>query len=297
MFDELFDEDGFTLDRLRSLCEVAEKGSIGEATKGNSNKQSQFSRQIGDLKNFFGVDMLNRDSRPFRLSPEGKELARLTRAYLTSVSDFRASCNDLPVTLTIGSGESVIQWRLLPGLNHLQEKIPEASVVLRNLRTMEVVEGLLDGEIDLGLIRKTAVSKPLRSEKFTDYGYRLFVPGDLKRKMEPKIKIQDFANLPLAVIIGAGEFRGQLEALARDAGVTLNIRLECSSYPQVATAIDSGYYCGVLPAFAGDRLTNRKVTAHEVIGFENLKRDLVFAWNPKNQRKVLRKVVNLLKNK
>ena len=52
MFEELFGKRGLSLDRLQTLCEIADKGSIGEATKGNTNRQTQFSRQVGELEKF-----------------------------------------------------------------------------------------------------------------------------------------------------------------------------------------------------------------------------------------------------
>lgn len=82
MSSELFGKAGLSLERLQTLCEVAEKGSIGQATKGDTNRQTQFSRQISELEKFFAVDLLDRTSRPHRLSEEGQELARLSRDYL-----------------------------------------------------------------------------------------------------------------------------------------------------------------------------------------------------------------------
>lgn len=297
MFDELFGKSGLSLERLQTLCEVAEKGSIGEATKGDSNRQTQFSRQIGELEKFFGVELLNRDSRPYRLSEEGRDLAQISRGYLSSLSDFQANCSDRPIQLVIGAGESIIQWLLMPMLEHLSKKIPEASISMRNLRTNTIIKDLTDGDIDLGLVRKSAVAKPLKSVGKWEYGYRLFVPKRMRTKLTGKLKIGQLDALPLAVIEGGGQFRQQLAALAKAEEAQLDIRLECSSYSQIATAIQSGTYCGFLPHFASRYLPEDRFRSFEVSGFESLRRELVFAWNPKQEqlRPIVGRVVELFR--
>ncbi len=297
MFEELFGKAGLSLERLQTLCEVADKGSIGEAAKGDPNRQTQFSRQIGELEKYFGVDLLNRESRPYRLSVEGRALANLSRGYLGSLSDFQAKCGDRPVKLVIGAGESIIQWLLMPMLGHLSRELPEASISMRNLRTSNIIENLTDGKIDLGMVRKTAVATPLKSIGQWEYGYRLFVPKKMRAKLSGKLKLDEIASLPLAVMEGEGQFRRQLIALAKDQGVDLELRLECSSYSQIAAAVQSRYYCGFLPHFASKYLDEGSFSSFEVSGFEGLRRELVVAWNPKKEelRPAIEKAVRLFR--
>lgn len=281
MFEELFNQSGLSLDRLHSLCEVAEKGSIGEATKGDSNRQTLVSRQITELERFFGTELLNRETRPHRLNDEGWKLVKLSKTFFRGLSDFQAGCSNRPVIFRIGSGDSSIQWLLMPNLEFWKTNLPGASIQLKNLRTLKVVEELISGDIDLALLRKSAVTKPLKSISRFRFEYRLFVPKKMKRKLDQKIKVGDFSDLPLAVVNSEGEFWNQLVSLAEAAGIELNVQLELSSLTQVAGAIQNGSYCGFLPAFATSMVSEKVATSHEVAGFESLSRELVFAWNPK----------------
>lgn len=295
---ELFGKTGLSLERLQTLCEVAEKGSIGQATKGDTNRQTQFSRQISELEKFFGVDLLDRTSRPHRLSEQGQELARLSRDYLMGLADFQSRCLKKPVKLVIGAGESMIQWILMPMLDHLAREIPEATISMRNLRTKEIIQALHDGEVDLGLVQRSAVAKPLKTVGEWSYGYRLFVPKTIKLKHTGKLTISHLIGLPLVALEGDGNFRRQLADLARAEGVDVTVRLECSSYSQIATAVQSGSYCGFLPQFAARHLPAPQFQQLEVAGFESLKRELVFAWCPKkgDLRPVVEKAIKLFRN-
>ena len=53
MFARLFTDSGLSLDRLRALVEVGAAGSIARAAEGDPIRQSQFSRQIKELEDFF----------------------------------------------------------------------------------------------------------------------------------------------------------------------------------------------------------------------------------------------------
>ena len=50
MFKNLVGKKNFSIDRLATLCHVAEAGSIGSATGDNPNQQSQYSRQLAELE-------------------------------------------------------------------------------------------------------------------------------------------------------------------------------------------------------------------------------------------------------
>ncbi len=296
MFEDLFSSGGLSLERLQTLCEIAEAGSIGEATRGNKNRQSLFSRQVGELEQFFGVELLDRRTRPYVLNCEGKALVKLSRDYLSGLADFRARCLNQPLRLRIGAGESTIQWLLTPRLNRLSDELPRAVVSMDNLRTMDIVSRLESGEVDLGVIRKTALTPKLESLGSLNYGYRLFVPNRKRRKLKEKLSVDQLSQLPLAIISGKGEFRSQLEQLASEADAELDIRLECSSYAQVATAILGGEYVGFLPDYADTMLSSQRVTSFGVDGFGGLKRELVFAWSPKQAslRPLIEKAAKLL---
>ncbi|MCB1061792.1 MAG: LysR family transcriptional regulator substrate-binding protein, partial [Verrucomicrobiae bacterium] len=154
-----------------------------------------------------------------------------------------------------------------------------------------------DGEIDLGMVRKTAVTKPLKSVGSWEYGYRLFIPKKMRAKLSGKLKIDELASLPLAVMEGEGQFRRQLTALAKDQAVDLDLRLECSSYSQIAAAVQSRAYCGFLPQFASKYLDEESFSSFEVSGFEGLRRELAIAWNPKKEqlRPIVGRVVTLFR--
>lgn len=294
----LLGQSGLSLERLQTLCTIADSGSIAAAAGGDANRQSQFSRQIGELEKFFGVELLNRETRPYRLNQQGLDLVRLTLNYEQELADFHNRCTNRPQSLKIGSGDSSIQWLLVPDLARWQKHLPDVSIHFDTMRTMETVQQLKDGEIDIGLIRKNAIAgSPLKCTGSLKFSYRLFIPDALVSKPLPaKVNFKQIADLPLAVIDGAGEFRTRIAELASDAKVNLKIMLEVPSLTLVASAINNGNSAGFLPEFTST-IIGEGVTMHKVDGFAHLDRELTFAWNPARvkSRPVLEKAISFLK--
>ncbi|MBI4661435.1 MAG: hypothetical protein HY735_21645 [Verrucomicrobia bacterium] len=50
MHEELFSRSGLSLERLKTRCEIADRGGISKAAEGDPVKQSQFSRQLRERR-------------------------------------------------------------------------------------------------------------------------------------------------------------------------------------------------------------------------------------------------------
>jgi DNA-binding transcriptional LysR family regulator len=60
MFESLFAKDRLSLERIRTLVEVSRAGSISQAAPGDVTHQSQYSRQLKELEQFFGTELATR---------------------------------------------------------------------------------------------------------------------------------------------------------------------------------------------------------------------------------------------
>ena len=103
MFEKLFAESGLSLNRVKALLEVAAAGSIAKATNGDPVRQSQYSRQIKELEDFFQVKLMERYGKGIRLTTNGRELARISRFFLLGMSNFRRGCLTEEQTFRIGA--------------------------------------------------------------------------------------------------------------------------------------------------------------------------------------------------
>src|SRR2546422_8348440 len=103
MFEALFKNGGLSLERLRALVEVAGAGTIVRAAKGKAVRAGQYSRQIAELEQFFGIKLGERQGRRLVLNASGKDLACVGREVLVSLQSFQESGKRTTVTVTVGA--------------------------------------------------------------------------------------------------------------------------------------------------------------------------------------------------
>ena len=281
MFADLLKQGGISLDRLQSFCEVAEAGGVTRAAKGDPARQSLFSRQIKELEEFFGTELVSRRGRGIALTVAGEQLRTVAREQLSALSDFKRACGGQPIELTVASGDSLIQWLLLPRLGSIRAQTKNVTFRILNLPTSEISKQLRDGSVDIGLVRKGSVASPLKTKSLGAMIFSLFVPSQLLPTTKPKLLS---AELPLATLEGGGQFRQELARLSKHHKLKLNIQLELSSFPLVARAVQTGGFAGILPSIAAAEFGSGKIEELKSDDLRSLKREVVLAWNPRTAR-------------
>ena len=272
MFADLLNQGGLSLDRLQSFCQVAEAGGGTKAAGGDPARQSLFSRQVKELEEFFGVELVRRKGRGVALTPAGERLHQLAREQLLALSDFKKSCQGQCSQITLAAGDSVIQWAFLPKLQSIRDNLRNVSFRVLNLPTAEIITRLRDGTVDLGLVRDGSVTPTLKASALGTLGFSLFVPTGL------------ISSLPLATLEGAGQFRQELEKLAKRQKLSFNIQFEVSSFLQAARAVQTGKFAAILPSIAAAELQGADVVELKPEFLRALSRRIVLAWNPRMAR-------------
>jgi DNA-binding transcriptional LysR family regulator len=281
MFDELFSERGLSLERLRSFLEVAEAGGIARAAKDDLVRQSQFSRQISELEQFFGVALTERRGKHLALNAHGRKLAAVVREQLAGLHDFRCECRDQPVRYTLGAGDSILQWLVLPMMGSWVKAVPNSKLSLSNLRSDQIVESLLHARLDFGIVRQGTPVEPLKQVSIGPLPYALFVPEALV----PKSKREDVAwmlrSLPWTTLASDASFLHRVADAAAKHELGFDVILEAESFPQAARAVATGAYAGVLPLAAKAEFAGQKMLVIEAPFLNVVVRKLALVWHPR----------------
>src|SRR5438874_3473263 len=144
MADDLFAKSGLSLERLRSFAQIVAASGISKAAPGNPTRQSQYSRQLKELEEFFGVELIERAKGRFRLTSEGRELFRTVHAQFGALEELQKKWSNARVDLHIGAGEAWLNWLVIPALNQIKKHSSQITPVLHNLRNEEIAQSLID---------------------------------------------------------------------------------------------------------------------------------------------------------
>lgn len=291
-------ESGFSLDRLRSLLKVHEAGYIAKAAGGDTTRANQISRQISELEEFFGAKLRHKEGRQAVLTKEGDELALLAKSFLRGLERFQDRVDGRPETINLGTGNTIIDTVLIPSLEEIREEAGGAMIMLRNRRSGEVIDQLLSDELDLGIVSETRIPSGMETAKLAQVSFDLYVPHELKHMAEGRKPLQVMNELPYASLDGSGETKTAISEAAAKQDIHLRPELECSGSGQVASAIESGNYCGVLPSLFSRYFDKEQVIRMAIPGLARLKRKYVVAWQPstmKVREKPLRGAIRKIK--
>ena len=284
MFEKLFARGGLSMDRLRVLCEVAEAGGIARAAGGDPVRQSQFSRQLKELEDFFEIELTRRQGKGLVLTDAGKELVQIARESIGRLHDFQLRAGSRPLTFSIGGGDSLVQWLVLPRLTALQKNLPNINLRLQNLRTAEITSRLQELSLDFGLVRREALTEPLTAFPIGKMEYALFCPRNLAKSVEPPNPRQLLATMPLAMQSGDGAFMRLFRDWEKENGLDVSIKLECDSFPQACRALSSGEFTAILPTIARCDLPKDAYWELPLPFLNKRPRQICLAWNPRTLR-------------
>jgi len=248
----ILSKSGFSLDRLAGFCAVAGAGSIVGAARGDAVRQSLLSRQIRELEEFFGTELVRRQGRGLVLTDAGAELAALGRSQITALGDFAATCQNAPVRISLASSESLLQWLVLPRLTTLRKAAAGAVFVLYHEDNTAIAARVQEGLYDFGLIRRKAAPGESGAAELGMLQEILIAPRTLLPG--PDLTLAEaLTTLPMAIPL-AGTLRSAVDAyLSRQSKPPrpgMHLALECTSYLHSSAALKSGDCAAILPGLA-----------------------------------------------
>jgi len=241
MFARLFAESGLSLDRLRALLEVSAAGSIVRATGGEPVKQSQYSRQIKELEDFFQIKLIERHGKGIRLTPSGKELARISRFFLLGLSNFQRGCLTEEQAFRIGTSATFADQFLLPVLAETAGAGSGPRFALEIVPDEEIERRLHDLTLDFGIVTAETLSLPLQLRELGGWKLNLWVPIGLCHGERAVLQAWKNKQLPLVLALQ--------ELPARELLQDYEPRLACTSFIEACTTLKQGNLTTPLPTF------------------------------------------------
>jgi DNA-binding transcriptional LysR family regulator len=164
----------FSFGRLSCFIAVAEELHFGRAAERLHMTQPPLSRQIQQLEGELGVQLIDRTTRSVTLTPAGVAFLPDARRILQLAEGAAMTVKRVPAgdlgTVVVGFTAASAHVVLPLLLEEARQKLPDVKLELREMVTSVQLEGLLNGELDLGMARPPVkrpglVSRPLLHEQ------------------------------------------------------------------------------------------------------------------------------------
>ena len=164
----------FSLARLQCFVAVAEELHFGRAAERLHMTQPPLSRQLQQLESELGVQLIDRTTRTVTLTPAGAAFLPDARRILQLAEGAAQTVKRIPAgdlgTVVVGFTAASAHAVLPRLLARARERLPDVKLDLREMVTSAQIDGLMSGELDLGMARPPLkrpglVSRPLLHEQ------------------------------------------------------------------------------------------------------------------------------------
>jgi LysR family hca operon transcriptional activator len=247
------------LRHLRYFIAVAEAGSLTEAAQRRLyTSQPSLSRQIRDLEDEVGVELLTRGVRGVEMTAAGKAFldhARLAVMQVdATVEAARRAARPARKTFDIGFQTGLeVHW--LPRAMHvLQDQLANIQVVVSSDYSPNLAEAIARGRMDLAI---------MRLEPGYDLGYHMvdhepltvLMPSDHRLAAHATVSPQDLVG---AIFIGGSNKAGVLRAVTdeylRRNGVDIKLDHGVDNIAMAISLVASTRGLALMPSYAKDLL-------------------------------------------
>lgn len=271
---------GISIERLQTLCAVVETGSIAAAAGPDTNRQSQFSRQLKELEKALGTNLFDRIGKSLQPNEHGRRVALASQTFFASLDEVMNAALAKADTIRLGAGESVLRWWIMPQLAELMAGQPPLRFELENCRTEEALREVRIGGVDVAIVRSDAAAEGLQQEVIRTMRYVLAVPRVLLRSRDGA-EVFEGHPLPFAELASDGLFTKTAKRTATALGLSLHPVLRAQTFSLLMSAVENGTAAAFLPEVAAKGLAEERFALVRAKGMEAMDRSLSLVWNGK----------------
>lgn len=245
------------LDWLRSFLALAARGKMTRAAESLHLTQPAVSSQLARLESELGTRLFDRTPRGMTLTEAGRAFRVHAEGALERLEDGRRALGELRGlergTLRIGGGATATTYLLPPLLGRFHARWPGIRLFLREQGSRAVVDAVVAGELDLGVVTLPIVEPEgaqLAIERWVEDELVLIVPRRHRLARQRRFGWADLAGQPLVLFEAGTAVRELIDHGLAGAGIAPSIAMELRSIESIKQMVAQGIGAGFVSRFA-----------------------------------------------
>jgi LysR family hca operon transcriptional activator len=286
------------LRHLRYFIAVAEAGSVTvAAARKLHTSQPSLSRQIRDLEDEVGAQLLTRGVRGIELTPAGRAFLDHARLVLSQVEAAAKAARGIahPAKPCFVMGfltNHELTW-VPEAFRILRDELPNIDVMISSQYSPPLANALVKGTVDAAFLRREQGFPELAFRHLVKEPLVVVLPSDHRLAALEAISPADLVGETFVTVARtAPVLRGVIDNYLKLSGVHITPAHEIDHVVMGMTVIASTRGVGLLPAYAQDFL-NRSVTSRPLKGKAPTV-DLVLGYKKSNKSPILKLLLSRL---
>ncbi len=247
-----------SMQQLDALVHLVEERSFSRAARRMYLSQPSLTKHIRNLEDALGAKVVNRASRAFTLTPEGRvvydyarrilklreeAVDRVMRVRAAEEGDIRIAASTIPATY------------ILPyALGEFRTKYPGIRAAVRAADSSDVIEAVLANGAEIGFIGKEPAGAKLAAEPLWRDRMVLAVPASHPWAKRKSIRLRELEKEPFVIRERGSGTRETFERCLAEAGKTdlsrFSVAAEMGSSEAVKEAVIAGVGVSVISIYA-----------------------------------------------
>jgi LysR family hca operon transcriptional activator len=286
------------LRHLRYFIAVAEAGSLTVAAQRMLHtSQPSLSRQIRDLEDEVGAQLLTRRARGIELTPAGRAFLEHARSVLSQVEAAteaaRRVAHPAKPCFSIGflTGHE-LTW-MPEALRILRDELPNIDVMISSQYSPQLADAISKGTIGAGFLRREQGVPELAFRPLVKEPLVVVLPSDHRLAKRKAIGPEDLVGETfVGVSHTAPVLRAVIDDYLKRSGINITPDHETEHVVMGVSLIASTGSVGLLPAYAKNFLT-RSVTSRPLKG-DAPTVELVLGYRKSNRSPILKLLLSSL---
>jgi DNA-binding transcriptional LysR family regulator len=211
---------------LQYFVVLTEELNFSRAAERLHVAQPALSQQIRALEERLGAQLVDRGSRPLRLTEAGSYLSTEARQILKSCEQAALGTHDIGIGrrgwLSIGFTRSAMYSVLPPALKAFHEAYPQVELKLMEMLTEEQADALHDARIHVGIGRQASAIAGCSMRALLREPVMVVLAPEHACAARGAVRIADLEDSPLILYPKhpGAQFSRFIQSLYRDAGIT-----------------------------------------------------------------------------
>jgi LysR family hca operon transcriptional activator len=286
------------LRHLRYFVAVAEAGSLTvAAARRLHTSQPSLSRQIRDLEDELGAQLLTRRARGIELTPAGRAFLDHARLVLSQVEAAgeaaRRVAHPSRPRFTMGflTGHE-LKW-MPEALRILHDELPNVDVMISSQYSPLLADGLSKGKIDAAFLRRERGVPDLAFRLLVKEPMMVVLPRDHRLAALKSIGPRDLVSETFVTVDDtAPVLRMVIDNYLKRSGINIKPTHEVDNLAMAMSLIASTGGVGLLPAYAQNFLLS-SVTSRPLKG-DTATIELVLGYKKSNESPILKLLLSRL---
>lgn len=243
-----------SLRQLRAFVAVATCGSFSRAADAMALTQPAISRNVTDLEQTLGLQLLHRTTREVELTDAGRLLlGNVTRV----LEDLDACLLEVQGMATQRKGKvkvassPTLSAHLLPQcIARGRRQLPGVNIQLLDRIQSDVLLSVRSGEVDFGVVIDPSEKQDLHAQAILTEPFCLVCPSSDRLARKKEVQWADLAGQSLVLLDHASGSRRLIDAALQAHGATASVVQDVGHTTTIYSMVEQGLGLSVVPQLA-----------------------------------------------